>query len=495
MKRFFSRNFLTTVFGVLFSLVCVFPASQARGGLPQEETLFTLWPLIDYRHDPNSGYTRWGFLGPLFRHSSTPQASDWAVRPLVFSKKDLSTDTREIDILYPLYTYRSKTQESRSNFFQLYQHRQNGSENDWTLFPFLFSTQSKEGERDFAFFPFGGTIHRRFGKDRIDFTLFPFYSSTRTEDRRVTHSPWPFFATIKGPGISGYKLWPLYGEHLRNGVYEHRYWLWPFFYHYQDDLDTEAPRERLGFFPFYMADRKPDSDHTHFLWPLFSWKEDRERMFKESWTPWPLIRSVEAEGYEVSRFLPFYSDEQEPGFHKQWILWPLYQRTEKTGGRYRKRDRVLFFLYSDLRQGSDREHIRKERVALWPLFTWEKVDGVERFYCLSLLEPFFPENRSIDRSWGPLWRLYQSRTDADGTRARSFLWNLYWEVSRGDDTAYELFPLFQVKKQVQQELKEVKLLKGLLGFRTQGKEQTLYFLFMPIPLGKDTSFTDEEPGT
>ncbi len=143
----------------------------------------------------------------------------------------------------------------------------------------------------------------------------------------------------------------------------------------------------------------------------------------------------------------------------------------------RRRDRVLFFLYSDLRESWNGQEVpAKRRRALWPLFTYENVQGVSRFHTLSLLEPFFPENPAIERNWSPLWRLYQRRWDEHGNEVSSLLWNLYWKERRGDDLAMEIFPL--VRYQREDDRVDLRLLKGLVRYRRgeQGRQINLFFL-------------------
>jgi hypothetical protein len=146
---------------------------------------------------------------------------------------------------------------------------------------------------------------------------------------------------------------------------------------------------------------------------------------------------------------------------------------------------VLFFLYSDLIEQNKEEQVPpRRRRAFWPLFQYESAQGVHHFSTLALLEPFFHDNGGIQRNWAPLWRLYQARWDDRGNEISSLLWNLYWKERRGDDLAWELFPLVNYRREHQQVV-ELSLLKGLISLRRAETGRRLHLFYLPwgLPLG------------
>jgi hypothetical protein len=117
------------------------------------------------------------------------------------------------------------------------------------------------------------------------------------------------------------------------------------------------------------------------------------------------------------------------------------------------------------------------RINFWPFFGYHSKNGVSLFHALSLIEPFFPGNESIERLWAPLWRVYQKKWDQQGNHATSLLWNLYWSERQGDKLAWELFPLFKYRRQSSDQ-KSFSFLKGLVSYRSdeQGKRLNLFYL-------------------
>jgi len=444
---------------------------------------FTLWPLLDYRHDERIDFTSINALGPFLSYERKGEEREYSLRPLYFHAADQEDGIGYSEYLYPVATRQVEPGLSFSQGLHLFSSdfgtRETGSENEFMLFPFVFYGRSEEQGRYFALFPLGGKIYQMFGRDEIRFALFPIYGQTRKRDTRVTNILWPVFARIRGEGESGLKVWPLFGASEKEGVYRKRFYLWPVFFSYDLRLDTQNPVHKRSVFPLFVGEESPEFSSRTYLWPFFSHREDRRKDYEEWDFPWPIFRVGQGRHKEGVRFLPFYANERTGAQYKRWYLWPLYKIEEtRTELLERRRDRVLFFLYSDLQETVFEEGVpRKRRVALWPLFTYQQIKGVSQFYTLSLLEPFFPENEGIERNWSPLWRLYQRKWDKHGNEVSSLLWNLYWKERRGTDLAMELFPLFRYQQEVGEGC-DFRLLKGLFRYRSgpDGKKVNLFYL-------------------
>jgi len=479
------RLALTFFLGVLLFM----PPASALG---QDAEILTLWPLIDYRRTEDSDFVSFHLLGPLFSYQRTPEETRYGLRPLYHHVRNAEGKYRYSEFLYPLA---SRKAEPKRTFFQglhllNYDFGRMGDpqEDEFLLFPFVFYRKTdQEGEGYLAIFPLGGKITNRFGRDEIQFALFPLYSRTQKKGTTVTNVLWPIGARIEGENESGWKFWPLAGASQKEGVYRKRFYLWPFYFDYRLAQDTEAPLHQRMFFPFFFGEDSPQRVSRTYLWPFFSHIQDRAKGYEEWNLPWPIFRVAEGGDKEIQRFLPFYADERGEGYRKRWFLWPLYKIEETETEFYqRRRDRVLFFLYSDLKEqtyGEDGKN--KRRTAFWPLFSYEENDGVSHFYTLSLLEPFFPESGGIERNWSPLWRLYQRKWDRHGNEMSSLLWNLYWKERRGDDLALEIFPLLSFRRDVERGV-DWSLLKGLLRYRSgpEGRRVNLFYLPWGLPLGK-----------
>ncbi len=471
--------------GRLLLIIALLLLLPARPGMAVEGTVFTLWPLLDYRQSPATDYTSVGLLGPLLKYESKGDEREFAIRPLLFHARDGSAETNYTEFLYPVATSRNEPGQSRFSGLTLLDYDFGDPDKQdsegFTLFPLLFFGKDEEKGSYFALFPVGGKLYGRFGRDEIGFALFPLYGRTLRKGTTVTNIVWPFFARISGEGESGWKAWPLYGASSKEGVYRKRFALWPIFFDYHLGLDTDHPLHRRTVFPLYVGDESARGYSNTYLWPFFSHREDHVRDFEEWDFPWPLFRITRGSGKEVNRFLPFYADDRLGELRKRWYLWPLYKIEEAQTETYvRRRDRVLWFLFSRMEETYPQEEVlRRRRTSLWPLFTYEVEGGVRRFSTLSLLEPFFPESEGVAWNWSPLWRLYHRKTDGSGNEAVSLLWNLYWKERRGDDLAVELFPLFAYTREGE-EGQDFRLLKGFLRYRSEpGGGRRLTFFFLP----------------
>lgn len=462
-------------------LLCCFVFVPVASHAADDGSIFTLWPVVDYRSSPQNKFSSLGLGGPLVRYEKAEKRSRFALRPLYYRETEENGDI-ESDLLYPLMTYRSRENEKSFQFLHLLTIDDTVKEgSNFMLFPFLFYNNPPQGEGYFAFFPLGGKILNRFGRDRIEFALFPLYSQTEIKGKQTTNLLWPFFSLIKGEDESGWAFWPIYGTSEKKGVYRRNFFLWPFFFRADEQLDSTYPLHTRAFFPFfYFADSAVRTDHTY-LWPFFSHIEDNRKDFEEWNFPWPIFRIIDGKDRQMLRLLPFYSDDLTEKYHTRWLLWPLYKNDENFTPTFTsRRERVLYFLYSNTREqlvGEDKP--QKQRIDLWPLFTYEEKMGLAHFSTLALLEPFFPGNEQIERNWSPLWRIYQRRWDHAGNEASSFLWNLYWKERRGDSLVFEIFPLIFYRNEKNLQKFELSLLKGLYRYKKESDQACSYLFYLP----------------
>jgi hypothetical protein len=229
-----------------------------------------------------------------------------------------------------------------------------------------------------------------------------------------------------------------------------------------------------------MFEESRDISSRTLLWPFFSHYVNHAKGEEEWNFPMPFVRVTWGEYRHGNRFLPFYADESVGSNRKRWFLWPIFKIEETHTEIFdRRRERILFFLYSDLSEKL-KEDVEpyKRRVALWPLFSYQKIKHVSHFHLLALMEPFFPENNAMERNWSPLWRLYQRKWDDNGNSVSTLLWNLYWKEVRGDDLAMEIFPLFAYVNEAGKG-SDLSLLKGLFRYRRDGCKTRINLLYLP----------------
>ncbi|MFO7982289.1 MAG: hypothetical protein R6V08_02450 [Desulfuromonadales bacterium] len=449
-----------------------------------EDNVTTFWPVFDYRTAPGVDYKSFNLAGPLVTWQKKGREKEFGLRPFYYRASAADSSHSYSEVLYPLVRMENEPGQSRLSLLQLFRYdlgtREGGSARKFTLFPFIFAGDHREKGNYFAFFPFGGKMYDRFWHDEIRFALFPLYGKTLKRETATTNILWPFFARIEGKNESGTKVWPLFGTAQKDGVYRKLFILWPIYFNYDLELDTDNPVHKDFVFPFYLQHESLRETRKTVLWPFFNYKHDRVKDYRQWDYPWPLLRTTVGAEYHGQRFLPFFADETRGESRKRWFLWPVYKIEDTEADLFQRRlHRVLFFLYSDLTETRSEEvGVRKRRISFWPLFTYDKIKGVSHFRTLSILEPIFPENDPIKRNWEPLWRIYQKKWDQQGSSVTSVLWNLYWSEKREQEQAWELFPFVSYFHEEDQG-KDVSIFKGLVRFRSDQDKKILNFFYLP----------------
>lgn len=481
-------------------LFWVISGSAAAATEPEsgEGTIFTLWPLIDYRESPREGFSNLAILGPLIKVQRQQDERTTALRPLFYRIGHERDETASTNYLYPLAATDSSPEGTRFQFLYLVQKNSyrkdegEGEERDSMFFPFYISGTSKKYGPYTSVFPIYGDIYERFWRDEYHYVLFPLYGKTVKKGTVSRNYLYPIFNTLEGERESGFHVWPLYGQSAKEGVYRRRFVLWPFYLSETKGLDTDNPTEKLMLFPLYASTDSPQKTARTYLWPFIGYSEDRAKKETERDYFWPFIWTARGESRQVDSYLPFYSHEQKPGSSKSWYLWPLFRHDTLQSDSFRQdRDRILFFLYSDNTESWPKDGTDRRRVALWPLFVYNRdAGGVKSFGLPALMEPIL-DRPGIEQSWAPLWRIYSQRWADNGDSAVSFLWNLYWHEARGDSLMYELYPLLRYRSTPREV--DMHLLKGLFRYRSgrEGKSIRLFWLPFGITWGAAHAATSE----
>jgi hypothetical protein len=473
--------FIAALFALLTFTQPVHAAQADKG------TIFTLWPLIDYRDSPAEGFSNLSILGPLFKFQQKGSERDSAFRPFFYRKDHLKDHSSSTYFLYPAAfhestpdsdTYQVVRLFQTSNFRKEEEEKRNGTS---MLLPFYVSGESEKRGSYRAFIPFYGDIYDRFWRDEYHFVMFPLYGSTVNRGTTTKHYLYPFFSSTSGEKESGFEVFPLYGQSQKEGVYRKRFVLWPFYTSESSALNTDNPTEKTFFFPLYAATDSPKKTSRTYLWPFFGHTEDRGRKVEEVDYFWPFITTVRGETRNGNTFLPIYSRDTFPGGEKVWYAWPFFRHEEIRSDIFNQDlDRVLFFLYRDTRESWPKDGSTRRRTAMWPLFLYNKSPhGVSSISLPAPVESVL-DKEGIEENWAPLWRLYQRRWDEEGNSASSLLWNLFWEERRGQELAYELFPLVSYRRTLEES--DLKLLKGLISLKVSGEEKELNLFWLPFGL-------------
>ena len=406
-------------------------------------------------------------IGPLFYHQESEGATTRAVPPLFSCHQNPELDSIERDFLYPVMTYDRYGGQYRWQFFQLLSISGGETQTEevrdrFTLYPILFRQRSSDPDQCYtALLPLYGHLLNRFNRDEIFFVAFPAYAQTVRRGVVTDNYLYPIFHLRHGPGLSGWQVFPLAGHEMKEITtrtnrfgdletvpgYERLSLLWPIFANQHNGLGTTNPDWQQQVLPLYYFHRSAARDQTTVLWPFFSHIDDRGRGYEEWQVPWPFVAVARGEGKTATRVWPLFSVGRTPFLESRTYLWPLYRyRHLQSAPLDRERTRILFFLYSDVKETHTETGKTRQRRDLWPLFT-RQVDfnGNTRLQVLSLLEPLVPVNKSIERNYSPVYALWRSEFNGvEQRRSQSLLWNLYRrETSPGQSQTSCLFGLFQ----------------------------------------------------
>jgi hypothetical protein len=248
------------------------------------------------------------------------------------------------------------------------------------------------------------------------------------------------------------------------GGHDRHFVAWPFYVHDRSGLGTTNEQDSLTVFPLYNQMRSPLRNSTSYGWPLgYTVIDDQEKKYHETQYFGPFVVFADGEGKTTSRVFPFYSQARSQNQESDWYLWPVYKVNRLHAETLeRERMRVLFFLYSDTLERNTENGQFSQRRDCWPLFTSRReMDGRYRFQALALFEPFFPNNRSLPREYGPVYSLYTSeRNPTNGTSAQSALWNTY----RREETP---------------QAKRVSILFGLVEYQSSSNSVSWRMLYGP----------------
>lgn len=422
-----------------FSIVLLFLLVPAIGSLlpgcmaTKERT--ELGPFYFRRELPRPEATESAILWPFFQKYESARISQFAFRPLVNVRRedtgwDLQGNIHEVQALWPLFLYRRTEGLTRLKIRLLpvfhhvrFQHADGPEEVDTHLLPFLLSGHSETGEDYFAIFPLGGTLRGFFGRERIRFALFPLYADTREGEHRSRHFLWPIFRHSHGGGKSSFRFFPLFGWKKKEGWYDKRFVLWPFFSRVQYRIGTDRPLDSWFFLPFYGRQETPFGKIQYFLYPFFSYHQNERpgNRFREWNLPWPIVRFTRGDLEHATQVWPIWGRHSKPNFRKEFLFYPIYHSfLYGDADRMMQRTYVLPLYWSwRVTEGGEFSH---GRIKGWPLFDASMRGEEERqFRALSPLWFWRPDG-GFERNYSDFWKFHEHRRWEDGLLERKILW-------------------------------------------------------------------------
>jgi hypothetical protein len=434
--------------------------------------------------------------GPLYYSQQTESQWQWALPPLYCYTRTPDVDWTETDIIYPIISYRRFGGEYRFQFVQLFsfsggQSYSESEERKFTIFPFYFQQRSPDTNLNYtAVMPFYGDLKDRLFRDEIKFVLFPLYSETRKKDVVTDNYIYPFFDVRRGDHLTGWQFWPLVGvEHKTPmlwtntldevetvGGFDKYFAAWPFYLKNKTGLGTTNEQTSLTVAPFYSHTKSAMREETAYGWPLgYDVIDDRVKKYLEHDFFWPFFVFARGEK-RVTRIFPFYGQShktggggslsgisgvfglsdnagtaaqtpEKPDLEDDFYLWPVYKFNRLASAPLeRRRTRIMFFLYSNTTETNSESGGRLQRTDFFPFYTYHRdYDGNQRWQALALLEPFFPNNRSIIREYSQLWSFWRcEKNNKNGAASQSLLWNLYHREETPQSKNFSLlFGLYQ----------------------------------------------------
>jgi hypothetical protein len=210
------------------------------------------------------------------------------------------------------------------------------------------------------------------------------------------------------------------------GGYDKWFVLWPFYFNSRAGLGTTNPATSLTMIPFYSQTRSPSRDETSYGFPLgFNAIHDREKGYVEHDFLWPLF--VKAHGSKtVTRYFPIYSRAEHNGIGKRFLRLLALQVQPPASAFFGSPPQPCPVLPL-LRHGGAEHRIARlqtPRRFLALLQLSPRVGWNRRTQVLAILEPLFPNNRTMSREYSPLWALWRAeKNPRTGATSQSLLWN------------------------------------------------------------------------
>src|SRR6266404_2886642 len=431
--------------------------------------------------------------GPFFYSEQKDSQHLWAVPPLFSWTRDPGVDSEEIDFVYPILTYDRYGEQYRWQLFQLLSFSGGPSQEEnarhrFTLFPLYFQQRSSDPDQNYtALIPFYGHLKNRLFKDEMFFVLFPIYGHTRKRDVVTDNYFLPFFHLRHGDGLTGWQLWPFYGREHKDittrtngfnevetiGGHGKKEVRRPVLAGQTTGIGTENPTWTQTSLPAYSLQRSPHRDVTTVLWPFFSRIDDHEKKYREWQMPWPFLVIARGEGKTTTRFFPLFSRAHNATLESDFYLWPLYKFNRiHSDPLDRQRTRILLFLYSDINAKNTETGAYERRKDFWPFFTHRHdFNGNTRLQILAVLEPYLPNNRSIERDYSPIWSFWRAENNPkSGAASQSLLWSLY-------------------RRQTTPASKKCSLLFGLFQYQSDAEGKRLRLFYIPMSKTKASATT------
>lgn len=497
-----SRRSLLT--GLLFCLLAILPLGAAA----------QVFPIYDaYQSFRDDKHRETHAMWPFYIHKKTSDTLNVAVHPFYSYYEETDTKQKDIDVLWPIYTYRYRPElgaaedYERSYLFPLFYDRKEerfgrvvadrfilpiwfeGSQGTTgryqILFPFYWYARNARlsvplfPQRPVTFgaiFPIAGDIRGYFNRDRVAFFLWPLlvYSSEgqrgTADFNEIFSFLWPVFGLYKGPKVSGFRVWPLFASVKKEDEFHRMYWLWPLGHYRKGRISRMNPEHEdvTLFIPFYARFRRPNIK-LDMLFPFYGRLEvgDRisqgyalalynvdintRRKTREDRFFWFLIR-------KKTRLKDYSPESGDPQATVGGGFFPFYTRT-----------------YSDTRVAKN---------IVWPFHTYRQTEYDQYTFTRSYIIPFYVfQRRDFDDGRYAytkfVFPFFRSRKTLDGQQQSNAL-HLFFYTYAGpmDRSLAPLWTVWEKQEDVNTDAKSIRAAKNLWTYekREDGAEKRTFNL-------------------
>lgn len=442
------------------------------------------WGPVASRMEDVHGHQRTRMLGPVWESATATQG--WhmaALRPLASFYSVPGEGVYGQDVLWPLVVRRQRGNESLDRYLIFFNFKHDDPQaatgkrryRFW-LIPFYFQGRDKSGLEYRALFPLGGQVREFAGRDEIRFFLFPLRVTTRLNDLHSSSWLWPVFSRTTGDGVEMRRVFPLYGRYKREGAFEKKFVLWPFWTQARY-MYPKSSGQGFLLFPLF-GHMKLTDQTTWWVLPPFGRYTRGDRM-DLLYAPWPFVQ-YSTGPLEKLYLWPLWGHKKIGGLDRTFYLWPLFwneyvTRCSEVQHRFIAAPFWMNLSSSDTNAPGAPPRLRAQK--FWPLYSYRRQGEESRFRMLELWP--FAEAAAVERNWAPWWSVV-SRVRRGEDRDWEILWGLYRQRARSDGGRYwSLFPLYERYREGADGGAGWSILKGLLGREgddSQRSWRVLYFM-------------------
>lgn len=398
------------------------------------------------------------------------EATDlWLAPPIYHHSTASANQASDHDLLLGLFHYGSAgegaTAESSWRALPLFWFTTRRDSAVHLVLPLYYDIRDQDS-RYFHFIPFYGKNSEAGGKATKTFIVPPLYIQTRDERKDLSRTDvlFPLIASETSVGGSTHHFWPFYHfsevgarSSLNALVLFHRITsevesstlFWPLY----SDRAVRGEGERTGVLPVldvinHFDSSPPQGDTFSVLWPLSSFKKDREVVSRWIfpfywWFDDPVGNSTKA-------IWPFYGIHRDSDHVTHSTLWPLFHFGSDEKGDWSDVG-ILFPLgnFTHSQTGSDVNQHRR----FFPLFSHTSHSYESRTTSGGwVLGPLYTYDNEMDGSydWQVLWKVAAAEYDFDSDRADfSILHALYRYHREGENVMRSVPFLFRYERNTQ----------------------------------------------